>query len=74
MTETTQLILANKSNSLRSTIPYCIVKQFHLNPGDQIEWYMKVIDNELQIIVNPKKLFGGGGGNSSHILSRKYLK
>ncbi len=55
MVETTNLVLANKSNSLRVTIPASIVRQFGLSVKDQMEWNLEVIDNEMKIIITPMK-------------------
>ena len=55
MTETTNLVLANKSESLRTTIPVSIVRQFGLSVKDQIGWDLKVIDSEMKIIITPIK-------------------
>lgn len=58
MTETTNLVLANKSESLRTTIPVSIVRQFGLSVKDQIGWDLKVIDSEMKIIITPIKKDG----------------
>ena len=55
MTETTNLVIANQSESLRTTIPVSFVRQFKLVAKDQIEWDMKVIDGKLIIIITPVK-------------------
>ncbi len=55
MTETTNLVLANKSESLRTTIPVSIVRQFGLSVKDQIDWDLTVIDSEMKIIITPIK-------------------
>ena len=47
-----------KSNSLRTTVPIFIVKQFDLNEGDMLEWELGVVDGELSIIVKPVKKEG----------------
>lgn len=44
-----------KSNSLRTTVPIFIVKQFGLNEGDMLDWELAVVDGELSIIVKPVK-------------------
>lgn len=55
MVERTNLVLANKSESLRTTIPVSIVRQFGLSVKDQIEWNLEVIDNKMKIIITPIK-------------------
>lgn len=55
MTETTNLVLANKSDSLRTTIPASIVRQFGLSVKDQIGWDLEVFDGKLKIIITPTK-------------------
>ncbi len=49
MGEKTNLVHANKSNSLRVTIPSHIVKQFNLLAGDQIEWDLVPDHNMFKI-------------------------
>jgi len=46
---------ATKSESLRTTVPYSIVKQFGLTEYDKLEWSLKVENNELVIQVKPIK-------------------
>jgi bifunctional DNA-binding transcriptional regulator/antitoxin component of YhaV-PrlF toxin-antitoxin module len=46
---------ATKSESLRTTVPYSIVKQFGLTEYDKLEWSMKVEGGELIIQVKPQK-------------------
>jgi antitoxin component of MazEF toxin-antitoxin module len=56
MGEITSISKASTTNeSLRTTIPRAIVKQFELTYKDQIEWIMKVQDGELVIQVKPIK-------------------
>jgi len=52
--ETTILTYASsKSKSLRTTIPFFIVKQFNLKASDQLDWTIKAEDGELIIVVKP---------------------
>lgn len=51
MGEKTNLVLANKSESLRTTIPSSIVKQLGLKVGDQIEWTLEPRDSEFHVLV-----------------------
>jgi len=46
---------ATKSESLRTTVPYSIVKQFGLTEYDKLEWTLKVESGELIIQVKPIK-------------------
>ncbi len=55
MTEITNLVIANQSESLRTTIPVSFVRQFKLSAKDRIEWDMTVIKGELKIIITPRK-------------------
>ena len=54
-TNLTRLVLANKSKSLRTTIPAHIIRQFELEEGDQLEWSLKVRDGKMALGVKPKK-------------------
>lgn len=51
----TNLVLANKSDSLRTTVPSYIVKQFKLKAGDKIDWELAVEDGEMRIVVIPRR-------------------
>ena len=46
---------SGKGNSLRTTVPMSIVKQFELKEGDEMEWTLKVRNNKLIIEVEPIK-------------------
>ncbi len=54
-TNVTRLVLANKSNSLRTTIPAHIIRQFELKEGDQLEWILEVKGGKMALGVTPKK-------------------
>jgi antitoxin component of MazEF toxin-antitoxin module len=41
------------SDSLRTTVPMSIVKQFGLNQGDGLKWELQAKDNKLIVIVTP---------------------
>lgn len=47
---------ASKSESLRTTVPFSIVKQFGLTEYDKLEWTLKVENGELVIQVKPLKI------------------
>jgi bifunctional DNA-binding transcriptional regulator/antitoxin component of YhaV-PrlF toxin-antitoxin module len=54
MGEITALSIANtKRESLRSTVPMSIVKQFNLKRGDKLEWTLKAEGGEMIIVVKP---------------------
>jgi antitoxin component of MazEF toxin-antitoxin module len=53
--KTTLTKASTKSESLRTTVPSGIVKQFYLTEGDQIEWEIKVADGKLAILIKPIK-------------------
>lgn len=42
-------------DSLRTTIPISIVKQFELKEGNSLDWTLKVENGELIVIVKPEK-------------------
>lgn len=54
-TNLTRLVLANKSKSLRTTIPAHIIRQFELNEGDQLEWSLEVKSGKMVLGVTPRK-------------------
>ena len=54
MVEITTLTKAtSKSDSLRTTIPKSIVRQFELKQGDKIQWKMEVAEGKLLIKIEP---------------------
>ena len=55
MVDRTNLVIANKSDSLRTTVPAHIIKQFKLKAGDQLEWDLVVENNTLKIVITPLK-------------------
>jgi hypothetical protein len=46
---------ASKSQSLRTTVPMSIVKQFQLTEEDKLDWILKVDNGELAIVIKPIK-------------------
>jgi bifunctional DNA-binding transcriptional regulator/antitoxin component of YhaV-PrlF toxin-antitoxin module len=58
--ETTTLTKAStKTQSLRTTVPAGIVKQFNLNDGDKLEWKIKAESKDkLIVVVRPLVLTG----------------
>jgi len=44
-----------KSQSLRTTIPFSIIKQFNLTEYDELEWSLVIENNEFAIKVKPIK-------------------
>jgi bifunctional DNA-binding transcriptional regulator/antitoxin component of YhaV-PrlF toxin-antitoxin module len=45
----------SKSDSLRTTVPAGIVRQFELKEGDKIEWNIETRKNKLVIVVTIPK-------------------
>ena len=60
MVDRTNLVIANKSDSLRTTVPSHIIKQFKLKAGDQLEWSLVVDNNTLRIVITPLKFASDG--------------
>lgn len=52
--KTTLTKASTKSESLRTTVPSGIVKQFSLTEGDKLDWMLKAENGELIIVVKPK--------------------
>lgn len=69
----TSLNRANKnSDSLRTTVPSSVIKQFDLKEGDKLRWWLEPRDKKtLFVRIEPIKTGGksigndGGGGNES---------
>jgi hypothetical protein len=60
MGEITNLNKANSKNeSLRTTVPRSIIKQFGLTEDDQLDWNLKAEGGDLKIQVTPIKVFHG---------------
>ena len=56
MTEITTLTPAqSKSESLRTTVPASIVRQFRLTAKDQLSWDMEPRENQIVVVVRPVK-------------------
>lgn len=55
---TTLSIATSKKQSLRTTVPMSIVKQFNLQGGDKLEWIFDIKDGEIVILVKPIKRSG----------------
>jgi antitoxin component of MazEF toxin-antitoxin module len=54
MGSTTVLTRASsRGNSLRTTVPVDIVRQFNLAEGDKLSWEIRAHNNELVIFVRP---------------------
>lgn len=52
---TTLTFAKTKSESLRTTVPRGIVKQFNLKDGDKISWKLRAENSEMIIVVRPVK-------------------
>lgn len=46
---------ASKGESLRTTVPMSIVKQFGLTQDDKLDWILRAEGGELTIIIKPIK-------------------
>lgn len=52
--EVTSLTKASgKGDSLRTTVPMSIVKQFDLKEGDKIKWELRSNGKDIEIVVSP---------------------
>lgn len=49
----TNLVAANQSDSLRTTVPAHIVRQFKMRQGDGLEWEIMAEGGKLRIWVEP---------------------
>ena len=47
----TNLVFANKSDSLRTTVPSHIIKILDLKVGDAIEWKLEPDGNRFKVVV-----------------------
>ena len=50
---TTLSIATSGKESLRTTVPMSIVKQFKLKAGDKLDWNFEVKESELVLVVKP---------------------
>lgn len=70
--ETTKLTLAKtNSESLRTTVPMSIVRQFNLKAGNMLGWKLEVKNGEMIIVVHPIKFSKGKRGSGSSASSAK---
>lgn len=53
---TTLQVATTGKESLRTTVPISIVRQFNLNNGDKLDWSLRAEDGELIIQVKPIRL------------------
>ena len=49
----TLTIATSGKESLRTTVPMSIIKQFKLKAGDKLDWNFEVKEGELALIVKP---------------------
>jgi bifunctional DNA-binding transcriptional regulator/antitoxin component of YhaV-PrlF toxin-antitoxin module len=52
---TTLTLSTTGKESLRTTVPMSILKQFKLGVGDKLDWELEARDNQLIIVVRPTK-------------------
>lgn len=45
----------SKTDSLRTTIPKGIVRQFGIEQGDSLDWKIEARNGDLIIVINPNK-------------------
>ncbi|MGQ9680791.1 MAG: AbrB/MazE/SpoVT family DNA-binding domain-containing protein [Candidatus Bathyarchaeia archaeon] len=58
--EITKLTLAKtKSESLRTTVPMSVVRQFGLKAGDKMSWKLEAKNGEMIIVLRPIKVSRG---------------
>ena len=53
--ETVLTRASTNSESLRTTLPLHLVKQFDLEAGDKLSWEFLTVGGELKIVVSPVK-------------------
>jgi hypothetical protein len=44
-----------KQSTLRTVIPSSVIKQWHLDAGDKLEWEWKAVDGDLLLVVKKTK-------------------
>lgn len=50
---TTLSVATSGKESLRTTVPMSIIKQFKLKAGDKLDWEFEVKNGELSLVVKP---------------------
>ena len=60
MVDRTNLVIANKSDSLRTTVPAHIIRQFKLKARDQLEWNLVADSGTMRIMITPLKTASDG--------------
>lgn len=50
---TTLSVATSGKESLRTTVPMSIIKQFKLKAGDKLDWNFEVKNGELSLTVKP---------------------
>lgn len=56
---TTLSVATSGKESLRTTVPMSILKQFKLCVGDKLDWELEARNNELIIVVRPVRSSNG---------------
>jgi len=54
--QTTLTIATTGKESLRTTVPMSIIKNFKLKAGDKLDWNFDVKDGKMIIVVQPIKI------------------
>jgi hypothetical protein len=50
--QTTLVKASTKFESLRTTVPMSIVKQWKLNEGDKLDWNWEVLNGKMVLVVS----------------------
>jgi bifunctional DNA-binding transcriptional regulator/antitoxin component of YhaV-PrlF toxin-antitoxin module len=53
--KTTLTLAATGKESLRTTVPMSVVKQFNLKSGDKLDWAFDIKEGNIIIIIRPVK-------------------
>lgn len=53
--KTTLTLATTGKESLRTTVPMSIIKQFKLKAGDKLDWNFEVKEGEIVLVVKPVK-------------------
>jgi hypothetical protein len=50
--QTTLVKASSKFESLRTTVPMSIVKQWKLNEGDRLDWSWEILNGKMVLVVS----------------------
>ncbi|HML03872.1 MAG TPA: AbrB family transcriptional regulator [Candidatus Bathyarchaeia archaeon] len=54
--QTTLTVATTGKESLRTTVPISIIKNFKLKAGDKLDWNFDVKDGKMIIVVHPVRI------------------